>query len=124
MSRTITAGAVATASPGWADWLLPACTTIDAATGAVPWATMTTGLPGTPGAVARRVCVPTSGPSFQNPERAIPSASVTAFGVPTDPPPSPIEKVTEYPLTGFPLASVTRTDGGFTTNVFTGADCP
>jgi len=42
----------------------------------------------------------------------------------TDPPPLATANVTVTPLTGFPLASLIFTDGGFVTVEPTAADCP
>ena len=89
-----------------------------------PEAVNVIGLPLKPGAVAVRVLllVPDPGPRVQLVKVAIPLAlvlSVAGLAGLIDPPPPVSVKVTEIPLTGLPLASVTRTECGAPTAVLT-----
>lgn len=61
-------------------------------------------------AVATTVCVPAAVPSVQEPTSAVPLAFVVVVVRPSVPPPV-MAKVTVAPATGFPLASVARTEG-------------
>ena len=77
----------------------------------VPVAVKVSGLPVSPVEVAVRVLVPAVGPSVQLPTVARPLAFVVrAFPVML-PPPDATAKVTLTLATGFPLASVTSTEG-------------
>src|SRR5438034_118677 len=86
------------------------------------------GLPPSPVALAVSVLLllPTAGPSVQLVRPAIPEAFVlTTAGLAgtVDPPPAVTVNVTATAGTGFPPASVTRTDGGALTAVPTVALC-
>ena len=100
----------------------PAFSSSEAGAPANPVAVKVTGLPLNPLAVAVTVLllVPTVGPKVQLVRLATPLALVlTTAGLPATvvPPPPPTSKVTETPLTGFPPASVTNTEGGAPTAV-------
>src|SRR5688572_13890622 len=114
-SSTRTVGGAPTAFltvPVWGSRLL---LTIFAATGATAVAEKVIGLPLSEPAVATRVCTPGIDPSTQRAGAAMPDAFVTADPPVTAPFPEPGEKMTLNPATGFPLASVTLTDGGVAT---------
>jgi hypothetical protein len=95
--------------------LFPAFTAIVFAAPAVPVAVNVTGDPVSPAEVAVSVFVPTVAPSVQLPTAAIPLAPVVAAPPVIDPPPDATANVTATPLTGFPFASLTCTDGGVAT---------
>src|SRR5712691_9483931 len=117
-SRTTTDGAVATAVFTVAVWPLPALTAMLPALPAVPVAVKVTGLPVSPDAVAVRVFTPALVPSVQDVTAASPPAVVVTGAVGfTVPPPVATANVTATPETGFPLASVTITDGATGTAV-------
>ena len=90
----------------------------------IPEAVKVTGLPLKPAAEAVRVLLllPAEGPTVQLARAAIPLGLVlivAGLAGLIDPPPPVRVKVTEIPLTGLPLASVTRTEGGAPTAVLT-----
>jgi len=90
---------------------------------AVPVALNVTGLPVNPVEVPVRVFVPAIVPRVHEVTVAMPSLPVvTALVGSTAPPPDVTAKVTDTPGTGLPNWSVTRTDGGVDTAVFTVAD--
>ena len=89
-----------------------------------PEAVKVIGLPLKPGAVAVRVLllVPDPGPRVQLVKVAIPLAlvlRVAGLAGLIEPAPLVTANVTWTPLTGFPLTSVTRTEGGALTAVLT-----
>ena len=95
----------------------------DAAAPAIPVAVNVTD-PLTPTALAVRVFGPAAFPSVQLPTVAMPDAFVAVVPPVMDPPPAPAKKLTDAPLTGFPFASWTFTDGGVGTAVPAIAVCP
>src|SRR5207302_3145926 len=89
---------------------------------AVPVAVNVIGLPFTP-AVAVSVSWPATVPSVQPPTAAMPLALVVWLAPVMLPLPGVTAKVTATPGTGLPLASLTITEGGTATAVFTVAVC-
>src|SRR5439155_529610 len=121
-SVTLTEGGAPTAVPAVALCEVAEVGAIAVAVAAAPEAVKVTGLPVRPDAVAvtELLFVPAAGPSVQLPSVAMPEASVltTAGLAGTVAPPPPLTaEVTPTPDTGFPPASVTRTDGGAPTAV-------
>ena len=116
-SRTTTEGFTGTAVPAAAVWPLPAFTASELAAPAVPVAVNVTGLPDKDPAVAVRVLVPAVGLSVQLPTVATPLAFVVWLPPVIVPFPGATANVTATPLTGFPFASFTITDGGVATAV-------
>src|SRR6184192_3856245 len=112
-SFTITDGGALTAVPAVADWLVGLFAAIVAAAPVVPVAVNVTGLPDNVPEEAVRVFDPAVGLSVQEVRAAIPSAPVLTglVGV-TVPLPAAGVNVTATPVTGFPFASFTITDGG------------
>jgi hypothetical protein len=112
-SFTVTDGAIATALPAVADCASPAVFVIDAAAPAVLVAVKVTGvrLP----AEATRVFVPIAVPKVQLPTVATPEELVTAEPPVSEPPPLATMKLTETPAIGFPVWSLTITEGGVAT---------
>jgi hypothetical protein len=121
-TSTVTTGLIvdpATTAPGWltkANWI---------AAPAVPVAVKVTGEPLNVPLVAVSVFAPAVVPSVQAGLVAMPAPSVVAVPLePKMPEPVATAKVTDTPLTAFPLASVTFTDGAVATAVPTVALCP
>src|ERR1019366_548614 len=113
MSLMSTLGAIATAVPDVAVWLLPAFTVMVPAP-TPPVAENVSGLPMSPALVAVRVLAPTAGPRVQLSTVAIPLALVVAGRVP-EPPPEATANVTLTPLTGLLLRSRTNALGATAT---------
>jgi hypothetical protein len=91
---------------------------------AKPDAEKDSGLPASPSAVAMRVLAPAVVPSVHEVSAAMPFASETTAVVGrNEPPPTPTEKETATPATGFPAASRTRTDGAIATALPATAVC-
>jgi len=117
-SLTITDGGALTAVPTVADWLVALFAAIVAAPPAVPVAVKVTGLPESDPELAVRVLLPAVVLSVHTVRAAIPSDPVLTgvVGI-TVPLPAAGVNVTATPATGFPLASLTITDGGALTAV-------
>src|SRR6266550_4043032 len=111
----MTDGSVATAVPTVADWPLPAFTAMLPASPAVPVAVNETGLPLSPADVALRLFGPAAVASVQLPTVAMPLALLVWLAPVMLPFPGVTENVTATPATGFPLASLTITEGGIGT---------
>src|SRR5205807_435502 len=107
------------------DWLVALFAAIVAAAPAVPVAVNVTGLPESDPDAAVSVFGPTVGLNVHEVRAAIPSDPVLTgvVGV-TVPLPAAGVNVTATPVTGFPFASFTITDGGGLTAVPAGADVP
>ena len=116
-SFTITDGGVLTAVPAVADWLVALFAAIVAAVPAVPVAVKVTGLPESDPDVAVRVFEPAVGLNVQLPTVATPLPFVVRFLPVIVPFPGATANVTATPVTGFPFASFTITDGGELTAV-------
>src|SRR5207237_1422009 len=122
-SFTITEGGVLTAVPAVADWLVGLFAAIVAAGPVVPVAVNVTGLPESDPDAAVSVFGPAVGLSVQEARAAIPSVPVlTAVVGVTGRLPAAGVNVTATPVTGFPFASFTITDGGALTAVPAVAD--
>src|SRR5205823_5372931 len=111
-SFTITDGGALTAVPAVADWLVGLFAAIVAAVPAVPVAVNVTGLPVSDPDVAVRVFEPAVALRVQLPTVATPLALVVWLPPVIVPFPGATAKVTATPVTGFPFASFTITDGG------------
>src|SRR5205807_461489 len=116
-SLTITDGGALTAVPAVADWLVGLFAAIVAPAPAVPVAVNVTGLPVSEPEVAVRVLLPAVALSVQ-----LPSVASLLDALPIFPPvivpfPGATANVTATPVTGFPFASLTITDGGELTAV-------
>ena len=116
-SVTFTDGATATFCPAIADCPSPLAIVTLPAPAAVPVAVNVTGDPTRPEDVAVNELEPGVAPNVHDPTCAMPWAFVVAFAPVIDPPPDATANVTLVPLTGFPLASSTFTDGGTATAV-------
>ena len=116
-SFTITDGGVLTAVPAAADWLVGLFAAIVAAAPAVPVAVKVTGLPVSDPDVAVRVLLPAVALSVQLPTVAMPLPFVVWLPPVIVPFPGATANVTATPVTGFPFASFTITDGGEPTAV-------
>src|SRR5205807_576825 len=121
-SLTITDGGELTAVPAVAAWLVGLFAAIVAAAPAVPVAVNVTGLPESEPEVAVRVLLPTVGLSVQLPTVATPLVLVVWVPPVIVPFPGATANVTVTPVTGFPFASLTITDGGALTAVPAVAD--
>ena len=121
-SFTITEGGDVTAVPAVADWLVGLFAAIVAAVPAVPVAVKVTGLPASDPDVAVRVFEPAVALSVQLPTVAMPLPLVVWLPPVMVPFPGATAKVTATPVTGFPFASFTSTDGGALTAVPAVAD--
>lgn len=122
-SRTSSLGCVVKATPE----APPDACWVSASTAPVPGvpvAVNVNGEPDRPVAVAVTEFDPAVAPKVQVPAVAIPEASVVAPAPVIEPPPLATAKVTATPDTGFPPASVTRTESAVVTAVPTVADCP
>src|SRR5205807_1732313 len=111
-SLTITDGGALTAVPTVADWLVALFAAIVAAAPAVPVAVKVTGLPASDPDVAVSVFVPAVAPRRPPPPVATPLVLVVWLPPVTVPLPVAGVNVTVTPVTGFPFASFTITDGG------------
>src|SRR5437588_842199 len=116
-SFTITDGGELTAVPAGADWLVGLFAAIVAAAPAVPVAVDVTGLPVSEPDVAVKVFGPAVALSVQLPTVAMPLPLVAWLPPLSLPVPLPTSNVTATPVTGFPFASLTITDGGELTAV-------
>src|SRR5207253_5517984 len=121
-SFTITDGGDVTAVPAVADWLVGLFAAIAAAAPTVPVAVNVTGLPVSDPDVAVRVLLPAVALSVQLPTVAMPLPLVVWLPPVTVPLPAAGVNVTATPVTGFPFASFTITDGGALTAVPAVAD--
>ena len=121
-SLTITDGGALTAVPAVADWLVGLFAAIVAPAPAVPVAVNVTGLPVSEPEVAVRVLLPAVGLSVQLPTVATPLVLVVWVPPVIVPLPGATANVTVTPVTGFPFASLTITDGGALTAVPAVAD--
>src|SRR5205823_674716 len=121
-SFTITDGGDVTAVPAVADWLVGLFAAIAAAAPAVPVAVNVTGLPVSDPDVAVRVLLPAVARSVQVPAVAMPLPFVVWLPPVIVPFPGATANVTATPVTGFPFASFTITDGGVLTAVPAVAD--
>src|SRR5437588_293193 len=110
-SFTITDGGVLTAVPAAADWLVGLFAAIVAAAPAVPVAVKVTRLSGSDPDVAVRVLLPAVALSVQLPTVAMPLPFVVWLPPVIVPFPGATANVTATPVTGFPFASFTITDG-------------
>src|SRR5437879_24891 len=108
----VTAGGGPTAAPLVADWLVALVTATVAAAPAVPVAVKVTGLPESDPELAVRVLLPAVALSVQLPTVATPLVLVVWLPPVTVPLPVAAANVTVTPVTGFPFASFTITDGG------------
>src|SRR5439155_4918245 len=127
-SVTLTDGGALAAVPTVALWDVAELAAIVLAAPMVADAVKVMGLPASPMALAvsELLPVPAPGPSVQLVRVATPAASVlTTAGLAGTvvPPPAVMVKVTPKPETGFPLASVTLTEGGAPTAVPAVAVC-
>jgi len=120
-SLTITDGGEVTAVPAVADWLVGLFAAIVAAAPAVPVAVKVTGLPDKVPELAVNVFEPAVALRVQLPTVATPLPLVVWLPPVTVPLPAAGVKVTATPVTGFPFASFTITDGGELTAVPAGA---
>src|SRR5438105_2489409 len=116
-SFTITDGGELTAVPAGADWLVGLFAAIVAAAPAVPVAVNVTGLPESEPDVAVKVFEPAVALSVQLPTVAMPLPLVVWLPPVIVPFPSATANVTATPVTGFPFASLTITDGAALTAV-------
>src|SRR5207302_1277512 len=116
-SFTITDRGVLTAVLAVADWLVALFAAIAAAVPAVPVAVKVTGLPVSDPDVAVRVLLPAVALSVQLPTVAMPLPFVVWLPPVIVPFPGATANVTATPVTGFPFASFTITDGGEPTAV-------
>ncbi len=105
-----------------ADWLVALFAAIVAAAPAVPVAVKVTGLPVSDPDVAVRVLLPAVALSVQLPTVAMPLPFVVWLPPVIVPFPGATANVTATPVTGFPFASFTITDGGDETAVPAVAD--
>src|SRR5207302_5514913 len=105
-----------------ADWLVGLFAAIVAPAPAVPVAVNVTGLPVSEPEVAVRVLLPAVGLSVQLPTVATPLVLVVWVPPVIVPLPGATANVTVTPVTGFPFASLTITDGGQLTAVPAAAD--
>ena len=121
-SFIITLGAVATAAPAAADWLLPPFTAICDAAPTVPAAVNVTGEPARLPLVAVIVLDPTVVPRVQLPTVAMPLEFVAVDNPVAKPPPVATANVTDTPETGLPFASFIMTLGAVAALVPTVAD--
>src|SRR5207302_1321892 len=121
-SFTITDRGVLTAVLAVADWLVALFAAIAAAVPAVPVAVNVTGLPVSDPDVAVRVLLPAVALSVQLPTVAMPLPFVVWLPPVIVPFPGATANVTATPVTGFPFASFTITDGGDATAVPAVAD--
>src|SRR5881398_1485058 len=121
-SLTITDGGDVTAVPAVADWLVGLFAAIVVAAPAVPVAVKVTGLPVRDPDVAVRVFEPAVALSVQLPTVAMPLPLVVWLPPVIVPLPSAGVNVTATPVTGFPFASFTITEGGVLTAVPAAAD--
>src|SRR5438270_399720 len=116
-SLTITDGAALTAVPAVADWLVGLFAAIVTPAPAVPVAVNVTGLPVSDPDVAVNVFEPAVALSVQLPTVAIPLQLVVRLPPVIVPLPGATANVPATPVTGFPFASLTITDGGALTAV-------
>ena len=116
-SLTITDGGALTAVPAVADWLVGLFAAIVAPAPAVPVAVNVTGLPLSEPDVAVKVFEPAVALSVQLPTVAMPLPLVVWLPPVIVPFPGATANVTATPVTGFPFASLTITDGGELTAV-------
>jgi len=126
MSVTFTDGGAATAVPTVALCVVVEFAAMACAAAAVPVALNVTGEPFGTEAAAVTVLVPALAPRVQLVSAAIPLEFVlitAGLGGLRVPPPAVTVNVTGVPLTGFPWASVTSTDGGAPTTAPTVALC-
>src|SRR5207248_928418 len=114
---TITDGGVLTAVPAVADWLVALFAAIVAAVPAVPVAVNVTEIGRAPRREAVSVSVPAGAVSVQLPTVAMPLPFVVWLPPVIVPFPGATANVTATPVTGFPFASFTITDGGEPTAV-------
>src|SRR5437588_655412 len=121
-SFTITEGGELTAVPAGAVWLVGLFAAIVAAAPAVPVAVKVTGLPESDPELAVRVFEPAVAPNVQLPTVAMPLPLVVWLPPVIVPFPGATANVTATPVTGFPLASFTITEGGEPTAVPAVAD--
>src|SRR6184192_995943 len=121
-SFTITDGGGLTALPISADWLVGLFGAMVAAAPAVPVAVNVIGLPVSDPDVAVRVLLPEVALSVQLPTVAMPLPFVVWLPPVIVPFPGATANVTATPVTGFPFASFTITDGGDETAVPAVAD--
>src|SRR5206468_3374789 len=110
-SFTITDGGDVTAVTAVADWLVGLFAAIVAAVPAVPVAVKVTGLPVSDPNVAVRVLLPAVALSVQLPTVATPLPLVVWLPPVIVPFPGATANVTATPVTGFPFASFTITEG-------------
>src|SRR5437016_307547 len=116
-SLTITDGGALTAVPAVADWLVGLFAAIVAPAPAVPVAVNVTGLPVSDPEVAVNVFGPAVALSVQLPTVAMPLPLVVWLPPVIVPFPGATANLTATPVTGFPFASLTITDGGALTAV-------
>src|SRR5205823_3783612 len=121
-SFTITDGGELTAVPAVAVWLVGLFAAIVAAAPAVPVAVNVTGLPESQPDVAVSVFLPAVALNVQLPTVATPLPFVVWLPPVIVPFPGATANVTATPVTGFPLASFTITEGGELTAVPAVAD--
>src|SRR5207237_512225 len=114
---TITDGGELTAVPAGADWLVGLFAAIVAAAPAVPVAVNVTGLPESEPDVAVKVFEPAVARSEQLRVGAMPRPGGVWVHPAIVPFPGATANVTATPVTGFPFASLTITDGGELTAV-------